>query len=339
MKLLNQFDDLTILEWIGLFTASVWIVYKPCKLVVSWLLNRFSCASRRLLRPSGDEYAIITGATDGIGFEYARQLAQKGYNLLLISRTESKLKFVAAELTQQFGHKVDYHVADFSDQTIYNGIRAKLDELTSPIHVLVNNVGTAYPTPEYFTDYPQDWQLNLINTNITSMTMMSDIVLRKMLKQEKRSWVNNRGIIINISSMAGTTELPLFSTYAASKSYINNLSKTLSFEYEKDDIIVQTVMPNQVDTKLAKNLRQPETVVSVESYVRYALNTVGTEQSTNGHPKHKILNNLGILLGELIPERWFMLFKFKVSKHLKQTYEERQRRSILDSEKNNNKNE
>ena len=90
-----------------------------------------------------------------------------------------------------------------------------MDELTSPIHVLVNNVGTAYPTPEYFTDYPQDWQLNLINTNITSMTMMSDIVLRKMLKQEKRSWVNNRGIIINISSMAGTTELPLFSTYAA----------------------------------------------------------------------------------------------------------------------------
>ena len=89
------------LELIGLLTVSYFLAYKPIVWLLKWLTNYFTNSSDKLLRPVNGEYAIVTGATDGIGLEYAKQLADRGYNLLLISRTESKLKNVVERLKCQ----------------------------------------------------------------------------------------------------------------------------------------------------------------------------------------------------------------------------------------------
>ncbi|KAJ6218924.1 hypothetical protein RDWZM_004736 [Blomia tropicalis] len=207
---------------------------------------------------------------------------------------------------------VEYMVVDFSHQDIYGEIEERLKQLNGPIHVLVNNVGMMFNIPEYFIKYPKDFNLKLINTNIVSITMMCQIVMPIMMEQKRRIKTNDRGIIINIGSAAGLTEFPFFSTYSASKAYITYFSKILSYEYEQDGIIIQTVTPNQVDTKLAANVQVPNLSTTPQSFVSYALKTVANERFTNGHPKHKLINNLSKFIGDLLGNHLYMNFKFRI---------------------------
>ena len=110
---------------------------------------------------------------------------------------------------------------DFSRTDIYDRIRVKLQSLDGPLHVLVNNVGTAHSLPEYFASDADGYHLGLINTNIVSMTLMAEIVLR--------IWTNNKqpigqqqgrrpkGVMINVSSGSGLLETPLYASYSACK--------------------------------------------------------------------------------------------------------------------------
>jgi 17beta-estradiol 17-dehydrogenase / very-long-chain 3-oxoacyl-CoA reductase len=107
---------------------------------------------------------------------------------------------------------------DFSRTDIYDRIRTKLESLDGSIHILVNNVGTAHPAPEYFASEPGDYHLNLINTNCVSVTLMSEIVLQIWAKKPNvQSQQRPKGVIVNISSAAGLLETPLYSSYSACK--------------------------------------------------------------------------------------------------------------------------
>jgi len=327
MHFIGSWSSPSLLEIAGLVSWSYILIYRPAKFLLGWMWNNcFTCSSRKILVPGVNFYAVITGATDGIGLEYAKQLAQKGFNLVLLSRTEEKLQRVAREILEQYPtcQKIEHLAVDFSSVDIYDKIQAKLESLDGPIHVLVNNVGTAYNIPEYFANFPPGLNLRIINTNIVSVTRMCEIVIKLMQRQHFDSKINPaRGVIINISSAAGATEIPMFSTYSASKSFMNYLSKILSTEYAKDNIIVQTVTPNQVDTKLARDLYNDFMTVSPESYVRYALKTVGNEQQTNAHPKHKIIYHLSTAIGWLVGDSLFMKMKMSFGIMAREEYDER----------------
>lgn len=92
------------LEYAGVASLLYLFVNKPLKLLVSWLANNklYQNVAERVLNPGPEDYAVITGATDGIGLEYARQLADKGYNLVLLSRTEEKLHNVVGKISKQY---------------------------------------------------------------------------------------------------------------------------------------------------------------------------------------------------------------------------------------------
>ena len=126
-------------------------------------------------------WAVVTGSTDGIGLEYARQLAAKGYNLLLLSRNPAKLAKVADEIRARHpDNKVKVLAVDFTRTDIWEPIANELKSLEE-IHVLVNNVGIVYPNerPEYFTKIPNLHQFidNIINVNIFACTRLTALVL------------------------------------------------------------------------------------------------------------------------------------------------------------------
>ena len=97
---------------------------------------------------------------------------------------------------------------DFSRVDIYERIEKKIESLAGTVAVLVNNVGIVFHIPEYFASYPKDYNRETVNVNVLSVTLMCQIALKPMLKQK-------RGVIINISSFAGLTVFPMFSTYSA----------------------------------------------------------------------------------------------------------------------------
>lgn len=114
--------------------------------------------------------------------------------------------------TNQTDLQVDYLAVDFAREDIYERIKDKLSLLNGNVAVLVNNVGMVNSIPEYFAQMaPSDFHRKLVNTNVLSMTLMSELVLKTMATQR-------RGIIINVSSFCGVSEFPLYAAYSACKS-------------------------------------------------------------------------------------------------------------------------
>ena len=163
--------------------GAVSIFYFACKILASILKG-----TRAFIIPAlRDEknwrrrygtWAVVTGATDGIGKAYATQLAEKGHNLILISRSREKLVATAEEIESQYGVQIKIHVADFTGRfEIYGEIEERLKG--TDIGVLVNNVGTSQ-TVGRFVDC---WKL--LNVNCLSVLMMTKIVLPGMLSKRK----------------------------------------------------------------------------------------------------------------------------------------------------------
>ena len=156
------------------------------------------------------EWAVITGATDGIGLEYARTFAKRGLSLVLVARNEVKLAKVKAELSPIT--QVVTVIADLNsdDPTLYERISAEIDGNNRDIGILFNNAGVMYDSPNRFMDQPEDKVWQHIRVNIAAVLMLTRAVLPGMIKRR-------RGLIINMSSIAAYKPLPLMGVYSASK--------------------------------------------------------------------------------------------------------------------------
>jgi len=210
---------------------------------------------KRLVRPAASlarfgardgAWAVVTGASDGIGKVFALELAKRGFNILLISRTKSKLEEVAAEV-KKLKVKAEILSVDFQskDESFYDDIKATIKAKCDHVGILVNNVGMSFPYPENFLDVPKALSDAIINVNIKSVNEMTRIVLPGMV--EKQS-----GAIINVSSISGAVPAPMLSTYSASKSYVNFFSQCVATEYARSGIAVQAITPSLVVSNMSK---------------------------------------------------------------------------------------
>ncbi|KAI6652875.1 17-beta-hydroxysteroid dehydrogenase type 12 [Oopsacas minuta] len=237
------------------------------------------------------KWAVVTGATDGIGKAYAKQLAKRGMSIVLVSRTLSKLEAGAAELRDKYNVETKVIAADFSKSDIYDMLTSELAGLE--IGVLVNNVGMSYDHPEYFHEISKDVLEGLINVNTLSVAEMTRIVLPRMLECEK-------GIIINIGSLAGEDPVPLLAEYSATKAFVSFFTRCIQYEYRnKKSIIIQYIPPGIVSTKLSK-MRPGFFSPDSGSYVNSALRSVGKLPVTPGCFAHEIQVFLTGLLPKLV---------------------------------------
>lgn len=178
----------------------------------SFIFNFLEEAYARLLRPGKNlkkygKWAVITGATDGIGKALAFELAKQGLNIFLISRSQDKLLETSKELIDKYSKiEVKYLAVDFNDfsESIRKTVSENLDVLD--IGVLVNNVGISYSYTQYFDELSDLNVEQLIRLNVDSTTWMTRIVLPGMKSRR-------RGTIVNISSAAGVSTSPLLSQY------------------------------------------------------------------------------------------------------------------------------
>ncbi|KAM4620553.1 hydroxysteroid (20-beta) dehydrogenase 2 isoform 2-T2 [Polymixia lowei] len=248
---------------------------------------------------------IVTGATSGIGKAYANELARRGLDLVLISRSKDKLQTVAKEIEDQYGRKTQTIQTDFTEgHDIYPAIAEQLRGLETGI--LVNNVGMTYSEAfAYFLEIPNPEQkiTQVINCNILSVTQMSRLVLPGMVQR-------GTGLIINISSEAGSRPQPLLSLYSATKIFVAYFSRCLHAEYKSRGITVQCVAPSMVSTNMTHNVPVNCLVKSASDFAREALNTVGHSSYTCGCLSHAIQN---IVLSVVLPD-WIRFSSFLIRK-------------------------
>ncbi|NXU57343.1 DHB3 dehydrogenase, partial [Turnix velox] len=256
-----------------------WALVK-CVRFMKYVFPRTWSALPETFFQSLGEWAVVTGAGDGLGKAYSFELAKRGLNVVMISRTLDKLHRVASEVEQATGRKVKVIQADFTKNSIYENIEKNLQGLD--IGVLVNNVGMLHnPLPCRFLNGP-DIDENLINCNIISVVKVCDTLTSMLLLQQK-------GLILNLSSGLGTFPCPLYTIYSASKAFISTFSKALQMEYKAKGIIIQAVAPYGVSTPMTM-YQKPGLITKVaEEFVSESLDYVTFGDEVFGCLAHEIL--------------------------------------------------
>ncbi|KAI8065140.1 hypothetical protein BC940DRAFT_88244 [Gongronella butleri] len=213
-------------------------------------------------------WAVVTGATDGIGKEFARQLAKNKFNVLLVSRTASKLEAVAQEINQEFGTETKIYAMDFTkgDAEDFAGLGAVLETLD--VGVLVNNVGTNHDIPTPFAEEDEQVIDNIIEVNVKGAMKMTRLVLPQM--REKK-----RGLILNLGSFAGLVATPYLSVYSAGKAFLSTWSQAIGTELRSEGIIVEHVNTYFVVSAMSK-IRRPSLLIPLaKPYVASVLGKIG----------------------------------------------------------------
>jgi 17beta-estradiol 17-dehydrogenase / very-long-chain 3-oxoacyl-CoA reductase len=207
------------------------------------LLGKVGSFYKYFLRPSkdlkaryGDGWAIVTGASDGIGKAFALELASRGFNVGLVARNQEKLDAVSKEIKQKYKVKTQTIVFDFNVTYTEEKVKELKDKLNTfnKVSLLVNNVGIGIKC--LFGELEGQKMIDLINVNVVGLTMVTKILLPKLLDTEMK------GGIINIGSGTTTFVYVGQNVYASTKSYVNKLSESLAEEYkEKLDVLTATV--------------------------------------------------------------------------------------------------
>ena len=248
------------------------------------------------------EWAVVTGCTDGIGLQYASQLAAKGFNIVLISRSEEKLRTLSREITVKFDVKTKIIVYDFTKVDGYENISKELHNLD--IGILVNNVGTNYGGPVLQGKNDLQKTFDIMAVNMFSCVGVSHAVIKGMCERK-------RGLMIHISSISAKINYPGANVYAATKIFMNKFVKC--FSYENEGIIDhQLVLPGYVETKLSKVKTRFFVCPTAEDYVRSAIGTIGFADVTNGYWSHELQENMFLLLS--LPLKYFLKKKLKESR-------------------------
>ncbi|XP_078334832.1 uncharacterized protein LOC111105370 [Crassostrea virginica] len=283
--------------------------------------TRMTKAGRLLLSRGADinhkDHSVVTGSSEGIGKAYARELAKRGVNVILISRGENRLYRTAEEIEKDFNVQTCIIALDFNlGRDVYPTIWEKIKD--KEIGILVNNVGVMYDHPQYFLDVPEERLWQIINVNVAAATMMTHMIMPQMVER-------GRGAVVMVSSGSCSQITPQMTVYAATKSFLDYFARALDFEYRSKGIIVQSLMPFYVATKMTRfshTLSKPSLLIpSAEKYAASAVATLGYTSRTSGYWPHTVQ----AWFANLIPEWLWMKGATGLNNALRRQAEQRRR--------------
>ncbi|XP_034472217.1 inactive hydroxysteroid dehydrogenase-like protein 1 isoform X1 [Drosophila innubila] len=255
------------------------------------------------------KWAVITGATDGIGKEYARELARQGLNLVLVSRTKEKLIAVTNEIESEYKVKTKWIAVDFAKgREAYEQVEKELAGIE--IGILVNNVGRMYDYPESLDAVPEDIIWDILTINIGAVTMLS----RKIAPQMKLA---RKGAIVNIGSGSELQPMPNMAVYSATKKYVTYFTQALERELAEYNVTVQLVMPMFVITKMNEYsdsvMRGGFLIPNAQSFARSAVFTLGKTNTTTGFWTH----GLQYFFMKMAPQHLRMIIGHQLTRRLR----------------------
>ncbi|CAD8051936.1 unnamed protein product [Paramecium sonneborni] len=236
-----------------------------------------------------DCWAVITGATDGIGKAYCQELVKQNVNVCMIIRNKEKGEKLIQELSAKSTSKFRIVIADFircTELDFFDKIYEEVKDLD--IGILINNVGVSMKNP--FERQSEVDIRQMLTINIFPVVFLTKKIL-PIMKQRK-----NRSAIINLSSIAGRLPLPFHQTYSATKAFDDHFSQSLALEVEGIDILSHR--PFFVTTPLT-NFEKEAGAITPEQCARGGLQRLGLEVTSHGYWYHRVL---GFLLTYIIPQ-------------------------------------
>ena len=193
-----------------------------------------------------NKIALVTGASDGIGLEFANILAARGYDLILVARREDKLNSIATTLIQEYGVNCTVIVADLSQPQAAQQLFQNTQSNNLRVDFLVNNAGLLHNG--FFTELDIDAQERMITVNIMALTSLTHLYANDMSARKS-------GHILNVASLAGWMPIPNQNVYAATKSYVLAFTQALADELNAagNGVVVSALCPGYTATKMMDN--------------------------------------------------------------------------------------
>ncbi len=224
---------------------------------------------------SNGKYALVTGGSSGMGLEYVRLLAERGYNVILVALFQNETDAVRDEMSSKYPH-LDFVSIGMDLSTveaplsIYNKVKELRPE--AEVEVLINNAGMLHP--RHFRNMESRHISSIVMVHCHATAMMCHYFLPAMLERK-------RGYILNISSLAAWFPFPFISTYSSTKSFIKVFTRALRTECMKSGVKVSSVYFGAVDTALvglpphlAKLARNLQVMITPQTAARKALNAM-----------------------------------------------------------------
>ena len=249
-------------------------------------------------------WALVAGASEGLGAAFAEVLAGKGLNLVLIARRQDRLEALAGELNTLYSVKIITHSIDLAD---FKAVKVLISQLEKPISLLIYNA--AYSPIGYFEHIHDNNLEEIVDINIKGPLLLSKLVSEQMIKRKK-------GGIILMSSLAGNQGSPKIATYAASKAFNSVLAEGLWSELKKYDIDVLASCAGAIATPGYKNAQSTKDAPGTLSARRVAedtLNALGTGPITIPGITNKLAH---FFMNRLFPKKWAISIMDKNTKDL-----------------------
>ena len=220
-------------------------------------------------------WAIITGASSGIGKEFARQVAASGINVVLVARRLPLLQALGEELSQTYSIEYRAVQADLAQAAFMEAIKTVTHDLE--IGLVVSNAGTGIPGE--FLSIPEDILLNVVNLNTVAHMRLTHFYGKQMAER-------GRGGLVMVSAMGALQGIPYMANDAATKAYVTSLGQGLHVEFEKMGINTTVVIPGPTDTPVIEHfgldtVRLPMKPMSVEACVSEGLAALEANKATH----------------------------------------------------------
>ncbi|HTL11647.1 MAG TPA: SDR family oxidoreductase [Bdellovibrionota bacterium] len=241
-------------------------------------------------------WAVVTGASSGIGEEYARQLAERGASVIVVARRQDRLDKLAEALKAKYGVEADTIALDLSKDGSAQALFSKATAGGRKIQILVNNAGIGAYGP--FLERPLDRQMDTIKLNLFSLTETTYLFAQHMLSHGKPSYVSN------VASIASFVHVPRFAVYSGSKYYVRTFSEALHFELKGSNIQVSCLCPGGTYTEFLEQAGQSLTASGRMAMMSAAaVAKVGIDGMLKGKPTvvPGLINKLMVFLPRIMP--------------------------------------
>lgn len=242
-------------------------------------------------------FAVITGASAGIGACFARGLAKKGYSVVLVARREEKLKELALELETAYGVTCRVLACDVSTEEECFRLMEEIQGL--PVEIFINNAGFGDCSP--FTEGDLKKELSMVDVNIKAVHTLMKLMLQRMTDR-------NSGYILNVASSAGLIPAgPYMATYYATKAYVTSITQAVARELKeaKSKVYVGCLCPGPVDTEFNQiaNVEFALRGISAEYCADYGIKGMFRKRTVIVPTlQMKVL----LTLGRFIPRKWYV---------------------------------
>lgn len=254
--------------------------------------------------PSTKTYALVTGCTSGIGLEFARQLAAKGFGLILVGRRQGALDELAAELQTKYKAPSKTVIADAADAAGLHAAVKRVADVASEVDlgILVNNVGASHEMPVAFAETSPSEIDQIIQTNVSWTLQLTRALLPSLIQRSANG--GPKSLVLNLGSMSGRIPSSLLATYSGTKAGLQTWNTALATEVEPKGVIVRMILPAFVVSNMSKIRRASLTVPTAKDYVKATLSSIGLARGAQGrpytstpYPSHAVLDYVVSLFG------------------------------------------